>query len=260
MAFVTITGLLQWERTRKVWARTPASHSSFLGLCAKSSRAYVLERDSPHIQDNAQSSFMVLDTDSNETNTLLGEEMPSVPFSPKGMTVEEFFSKSFGDWKSQRSSHNLAWGQFEAITSDIKIESRNNLDEDVVNLCAQYNVSLGDVLLSFAMSWEGESDWNDEEVLSGSTLMSVTKDGPSNGRLIRSSGYAETVPAVGHWEMTPDGVFVLSTSYEAAAAEERIWFATPDLRMRVSQIRTSSGRGVVTASFATEIRRLNSSS
>lgn len=201
---------------------------------------------------------MVAETAAAANDTTEAEDLPPAePYSAAGMTVEEFFEKSNGDWKSQRSSHNLAWTQFEAVTSEIKIESRASSDAEVVDLCKQYDVNADDVLLSLAMSWEGESDWDDDEVMEGSTVMSVIKDSPTKGRLLRSVGYAETIPAVGHWEMTPDGVFVLNTAYDAAAAEERIWFATPDLRMRVSQIRTSSGRGVVTASFSTEIRRLN---
>lgn len=193
-----------------------------------------------------------------ETANDMAEDLaPVEAYSAAGMTIEEFFEKSNGDWKSQRSSHNLAWAQFEAVTSEIKIEPRPSSHPDVIELCKQNNVSVDDVLLSLSMSWEGESDWDDDEVMEGSTVMSVIKDNPTKGRLLRSMGYAETIPAVGNWEMTPDGVFVLNTFYDAAAAEERIWFATPDLRMRVSQIRTSSGRGVVTASFSTEIRKLN---
>lgn len=178
------------------------------------------------------------------------------PFSPAGMTVDDFFSRSMGDWFSQRSSHNLIWKQFEAITSEIQIREVSPGTPDLQALCTQNSVSEEDIAIGLKMDWEGESDWDDEEVLAGSATMAVIKDEPTRGRLLRSVGYAETIPAVGDWEMTDEGVFVLKTFYEAAAAEERIWFATPDLRMRVSQIRTSSGTGVVTASFSTEVRKL----
>jgi phycoerythrin-associated linker protein len=178
-------------------------------------------------------------------------------YDPSGMTVEEFFQKSVGQWKSQRSSHNLAWAQFEAVTSDICIVEKPVDDLGVAELCASNNVEPADVLVSIEMSWKGESDWDSEEVVAGCTLMSVVKDTGTSGRLLRSSGYAETIPAVGNWKMTPEGSFILHTMYDMAAAEERIWFATPDLRLRVSNIRTSSGRGVVTASFSSEIRTAN---
>lgn len=178
-------------------------------------------------------------------------------FSPKGMSVEDFFSRSVGTWRSQRSSHNLIWAQFEAVTSEIIISSKTNGDEEVIALCQQNKVSPEQPAISIHMSWEGESDWDEEEVMEGSATMALIKDGERHGRLLRSVGYAETIPAVGEWEMTEDGVFVLNTFYDAAAAEERIWFASDNIRMRVSQIRSSSGRGIVTASFSTEIRRLD---
>lgn len=180
----------------------------------------------------------------------------AIDFSTKGMTIDDFFDRSIGEWKSQRSSHNLIWTQFEQITSAIVIAKLDDSNDDVIQLCANNQVNTSEPFFSFKMEWEGESDW-DDEVSQGSSVMSVVKDGPSHGRLLRSIGYAETIPAVGTWHMTDEGVFVLKTLYDAAAAEERIWFATPHLRMRVSQILTSSGSGVVTASFSTEIRRLN---
>ena len=185
---------------------------------------------------------------------------PAQKFSPQGMSVEDFFNKSIGQWRSQRSSHNLVWAQFEAITSEIDIDLLEPTHSDVLKLCEQNDITPEETTLSFAMSWEGESDWDDEDdaqPLQGRSVMSVIKDSDNHGRLLRSSGYAETIPAIGQWRMTDEGVFILETFYDSAAAEERIWFATPDLRMRVSQIRTSSGTGVVTASFSTEIRRLN---
>jgi phycoerythrin-associated linker protein len=177
-------------------------------------------------------------------------------YDPSGMTVEEFFRMSLGEWRSQRSSHNLVWTQFEAITSDITILEKPIGDAAVLELCRSNSVDPKDVVTSIEMSWEGESDWDDEEEVKGCVLMSVIKDSATTGRLLRSQGYAETIPAVGAWVMTADGAFVLNTFYDAAAAEERIWFATPDLRLRVSNIRTSTGRGVITASFSSEIRSL----
>lgn len=185
---------------------------------------------------------------------IIAESKPA--FSAKGMIVEDFFQRSIGDWRSQRSSHNLAWTQFEQITSEIVIRKLDKQDVDVIKLCERNQIAVSDIMFCFKMSWEGESDW-DDEISEGESVMAVIKDGDDYGRLLRSVGYAETVPAIGKWEMSNEGVFMLNTFYGAAAAEERIWFATPDLRLRVSQIRTSSGRGVVTASFSSEIRRLH---
>ena len=77
----------------------------------------------------------------------------------------------------------------------------------------------------------------------------------NQGKLLRDQGYAETMEAAGHYRLTDDNTFVLVTSYDRAAAEEKIWFVNPNLRCRVSLIKTSAGSGVVTASFSSEIRQ-----
>ncbi|MEO1447419.1 MAG: phycobiliprotein lyase, partial [Cyanobacteria bacterium J06635_11] len=47
------------------------------------------------------------------------------------------------------------------------------------------------------------------------------------------------------------------TGYDRAAAEEKIWFASDNLRFRVSLIKTSDGKGVTTASLSSEVRMLS---
>ena len=105
------------------------------------------------------------------------------------------------------------------------------------------------------MSWEGESDWDEDQVIEGSTILVPVPDSATTGKLLREQGYAETMEAVGTYNLTEDGTFILTTAYDRAAAEEKIWFATPNLRFRVSLIKTSSGKGVTTASFSSEVRR-----
>jgi phycoerythrin-associated linker protein len=78
---------------------------------------------------------------------------------------------------------------------------------------------------------------------------------PNRGDLLRDRGYAEEMAAIGKYHFTDDGTFVLITPYERASAEEKIWFINPNVRCRVSLIKTSAGSGVVTASFSSEIRQ-----
>ncbi|KAJ8907436.1 hypothetical protein NDN08_007547 [Rhodosorus marinus] len=177
-------------------------------------------------------------------------------YSTAGMKVEEFFRDSIGSWRSMRSSHNLAMSFMEEVNSEIEIENVELDDEAVLAICKQYETDPATAATAIKMSWEGTSDWDEDEVLEGSTLLVLVKDEEAKGRLLRSEGYAETVPAVGEWTMEADGTFVLITPYERASAEERIWFTTPNMRVRVSFIRTQTGEGVLTASMSTEIREL----
>ena len=174
------------------------------------------------------------------------------------MNITEFVEQSFGEWRSQRSAHHLAFSHFEEIISMIKIEQLNLEDQQVIQLCKAHDIDPQLANSPFKMSWSGESDWNEEETLEGSTILVPIPNPNSSttGRLLREQGYAETVPSVGEYSIGEDGTFILKTKYDRAAAEEKIWFATPNLRFRVSLIKTGDGQGVTTASFSSEIRSL----
>lgn len=177
------------------------------------------------------------------------------------MNITEFVELSFGQWRSQRSAHHLAFSHFEEITSTINIEQLSSDDNSVITLCKAHNIDPQLAKSPFKMSWSGQSDWNEEEALEGSTILVPIPDREhlTKGRLLREQGYAETVAAVGEYSISEDGTFLLVTKYDRAAAEEKIWFATPNLRFRVSLIKTGDGKGVTTASFSSEIRSLKKS-
>ncbi|MDF5734729.1 MULTISPECIES: phycobiliprotein lyase [unclassified Nostoc] len=176
------------------------------------------------------------------------------------MEITEFFELSIGRWRSQRSGHHLAFAHFEEVLSNIDIEPLSTDDPAVLAICQLYNTDFASITHPFRMTWEGESDWEDKPI-SGSTVLVPIPDveNPSRGKLLRDKGYAETIPAVAKYHLNDDGIFTLLTEYELAAAEERIWFANPNLRFRVAMIKTSDGKGVTTASFSSEIRSLSRS-
>ncbi len=177
------------------------------------------------------------------------------------MDITQFVECSIGRWRSQRSAHHLAFSHFEEVRSTIDIVSLSLEDPKVIALCKCYEIDPEKAAQPFQMIWEGESDWDDEddETLKGSSILIPipNSERPNQGKLLRERGYAETVAAASDYYLTADGTFVLTSQYDRAAAEERIWFATPNLRFRVSTIKTSDGKGVVTASFSSEIRSLS---
>lgn len=173
------------------------------------------------------------------------------------MDITEFVAKSIGCWRSQRSAHHLAFSHFEAVQSEIHIEALAVDDAAVIELCNAYDVNPQAINSPFRMSWEGQSDWEESEAVKGTCVLVPVPDASRSncGKLLRDQGYAETIAAAGDYYLSEDGTFVLTTAYERAAAEEKIWFVNPNVRCRVSLIKTSSGTGVVTASFSSEIRQ-----
>lgn len=172
------------------------------------------------------------------------------------MSISEFVQKSLGNWRSLRSVHHLAFSHLEEVRSEIEITPLENDHPEVISLCKQHNIDPKLVQSPFHMSWEGESDWDEKEELTGKTVLVPIPDAdfPYKGQLLRDKGYAETITAIARYEIQEDGTFVLITSYDRASAEEKIWFVNDNLRFRVSMIKTSDGKGVVTSSFSSEIR------
>jgi hypothetical protein len=80
-------------------------------------------------------------------------------------------------------------------------------------------------------------------------------EGDRKGKVLRSIGYTEEIPAASDWELREDGSFYMKTFYTMTGAEETIWFATPDLRMRLSNILSKGGKGVTTSTLTTERRQ-----
>ncbi len=176
------------------------------------------------------------------------------------MKITEFFELSIGRWRSQRSGHHLAFAHFEEVLSNIDIESLSTDDPAVLAICHLYDTDPASITHPFRMTWEGESDWDDKPIAGSTVLVPIPDiENPNRGKLLRDKGYAETIPAVAKYHLSDDSIFTLLTEYELAAAEERIWFANPNLRFRVAMIKTSDGKGVTTASFSSEIRSLSSS-
>lgn len=169
------------------------------------------------------------------------------------MNIEEFFELSAGKWFSHRTSHHLAFKESEDGKSDIVIEMLDADHPEVIKLCEQYEIHPSSASCGARVTWNGTMEW-DEEKHSGSTVLVTVPDteNPDEGKLLREMGYAEKAPVAGTYKMGNDGALMLITEYETMWSEERLWFASPNLRMRVSVLKRFGGFSM--ASFTSEIR------
>ena len=77
------------------------------------------------------------------------------------MEIEEFVSKSAGQWSSMRSGHSLAFKQFEEIVSDIRISLLSKNDSKVKECLTILGYSQEKVISPFEIKWIGQSNWAD---------------------------------------------------------------------------------------------------
>ncbi len=167
------------------------------------------------------------------------------------MDITEFFQQSAGKWVSQRTSHHPAFKQPEGGRSDFYIEALPSDDPAVVQLCQENGVDAALAVGGVRTRWDGVMEQNQGK-RTGSALLVAIADPtqPNQGRLLRPASEAD--PLAGRYVMGDDEALTLIGESETLYAEERVWFASPNLRLRTSTIKQADGFS--TASFCSEIR------
>ncbi|MEH2292957.1 phycobiliprotein lyase [Nostoc sp.] len=169
------------------------------------------------------------------------------------MNIEEFFQLSAGKWFSHRTTQHLAFNQSENSKSDIIIETLPIDHPEVIKLCQNYKVNPSSASCATKITWNGTRE-KDQAKHSGSTvLVSVPDaDNPAQGKLLREIVDADKTPVAGRYKIDTDGALTLITEDETMSSEERLWFASPNLRMRVNVLKSFGGLSIT--SFTSEIR------
>ena len=172
------------------------------------------------------------------------------------ITIKEFIGKSIGEWKSIRSTHTLAFQEFENTNSTLKITYQDIESEEVLEIKNKLKFSKN---ISFAIkiSWKSISEWSTENKSqeSNTILIFVPKD-EFTGILIKDKGYAEQIPSSSRYIIDESNTFNIETEYNSTISEEKIWFLTENVRSRYSVIKNKINKGILQTSHATEIRKI----
>ena len=171
------------------------------------------------------------------------------------MDAMEFFGRSAGEWRSQRTTHHLPFRRAETGGSAIEVETLAADDPRVIELCQMHEVDPNLSVGGAYVAWKGSMAWDKEgENHEGTTVFAIVPDAdtPKKGKLLRERGYAEIVPVVGRYEIDDEDAMVLITEYETMSIVERFWFVNPDLRIRASTVKRFGGLN--TATFCAEFR------
>lgn len=168
------------------------------------------------------------------------------------MDIVEFFQLSSGKWFSHRTSHLLSTGRSEGGKSDLVIEMLSVTDPDVIKLCEQYQVDPTAALCANRIRWNGGAEGQEKQ--SGSTLLVAiaNSDNPKQGKLLRQPEIADQLSAPGHYFIGEDDALTLVVEDGDSLSEERLWFASPNLRLRTGIVKHPDGFSA--ASFCSEIR------
>ena len=172
-------------------------------------------------------------------------------------TIKDFITQSIGEWKSIRSTHSLAFQEFENTNSVIKISYFDN-DQTVKNVIKKFNYN-SDIQICFSIniSWRAESNWStDNYKKNNQTLFIFSPKDIRSGIIFRDKGYAESIHSASEYYLDNNSELNIITKYSETISEERIWFLSENVRSRYSVIKNKTHNSILQTSFSTEIRKI----
>ena len=174
-------------------------------------------------------------------------------------TINQFIDKSIGEWKSIRSTHTLAFQEFENSTSKIYIKNINSKNKKVIEIFKNYNLSLKLESIAISIKWQAFSDWEEDNLSEGdeTILIFLPKD-ENSGIVLRNKGYTECFISSSNFFVDEQNNLHIKTFYKSTVSEERIAFLSNHIRSRFSTIRDLGNNSVVQTSHTSEIRNLAS--
>ncbi len=174
-------------------------------------------------------------------------------------TINQFIDKSIGEWKSIRSTHTLAFQEFENSTSQIFIKYIKSKNKKVIEILNNHKLSLNLESIAISIKWQAISDWEDHDINEGdeTILIFLPKDEYS-GIVLRNKGYTESFISSSNYFIDEQNNLHIKTIYKSTVSEERISFLSTHIRSRFSTIRNLGNNAVIQTSHTSEIRNLAS--
>ena len=174
-------------------------------------------------------------------------------------TINQFINKSLGEWKSIRSTHTLAFQEFENSTSKICIEQINLKSKKVIEIFKNYKSSLKVESIAISIKWQAISDWEDDNKSEGDeTILIFLPKNENSGIVLRNKGYTESDISSSNYFIDAQNNLHIKTIYKSTVSEEIISFLSTHIRSRFSTVRNQENKSVIQTSHTSEIRNLAS--
>jgi len=174
-------------------------------------------------------------------------------------TINQFIDKSIGEWKSIRSTHTLAFQEFENSTSKIYIKHINPKNKKVIEIFKNHKLSLNLESIAISIKWQSISDWEDIDMSEeDETILIFLPNDENSGIVLRNKGYTESFISSSNYFVDEKNNLHIKTFYKSTVSEERISFLSTHIRSRFSTIRNLENKSVIQTSHTSEIRNLAS--
>ena len=171
------------------------------------------------------------------------------------MEVLDFLESCTGKWFSQRTHYNFDQNQAENQKSELTMEKIARGDAELHALCQTFQVNAAETLGGIKTSWETVGDWGATKQ-KGSVLWLFLPENDEGltGKLFRSVAKPGSLMLAGNYLLAADESLTLILKSDTVYTEERLWFASANLRLRTNLIQ--QGDRFSHSAFYSEIRKL----
>ena len=171
-------------------------------------------------------------------------------------TINNFIENSIGEWKSIRSTHTLAFQEFENTNSNLSISYIDINCREVLAIKKEFRYP-NNPSLAIQISWSSTSEWSIETPPeeNQTVLIFFPKDDFS-GTILKNKGYAELIPTFSHYFIDKLENLNIISDYNMTISEEKIWFLSENVRSRYSVIKSKANKAILQTSHASEIRKI----
>lgn len=167
------------------------------------------------------------------------------------MNIQEFFELSSGKWFAHRTSNDLPNNKSQEAKSEIVIEQLSKDSPEVMKLNHNLQIPNNSYLLAIKVNWNDTTKLNQKNIGSSILVLVPNSDNQNEGKLLRQLSSDGKISS-GNYKLGIDESLTLDIEAGNIVSEERIWFASENLRMRVSTVKQADG--LSTTAFTTEIR------
>ncbi len=167
------------------------------------------------------------------------------------MDIQKFIDLCTGNWFSQRTNYQVETEKTESNKADLNITLISSDDSRVSQICQQNRINPQLSLAALENRWDNSVDWGKPKQIGSSMIILIpNQDNPQTGQIISN---AANQNLLGKYSLGNDSALTLIFETEDKSVEERIWFASDNLRLRTTV--TKNEDGTMNTFFYSEIRK-----
>lgn len=169
------------------------------------------------------------------------------------MDIHNFLEKTVGDWFSQRTTYHLPENQVENSKANVTLTLLSPDDDKITQLARQYHFNLDLSLGAIASQWDNSPDWGKPKQTGESLILIFrSEDELNQGKIVRVLNSSQIV--TGEYQLAEDESLILKITENNQYIEERINFASENLRLRNTILKQDNQ--VRQTCFYSEIKRI----